>query len=261
MDGIPGKPWPKNFPEVSTLADYKAMKENPFYVAAKTGNNEAAVNLIQSLISNENKIFLSIGEKYPDAVLLGIHAEEREGKNKIPQVLVEYMGKITGLEVDKEILQSNIVSHTGAGQNVRLFARPEFDGNVQSGRDYILVDDMITMGGTMGELRHYIESRGGNVVSMISLSTRHESNRTIAQRDETKLDLQKTFGVKSLGGEYDMTPLNDFLKESGLYGGNYEALTESEARALIHIKTLDEARNRRTSAGQARDVSLRQQEV
>jgi len=48
-----------------------------------------------------------------------------------------------------------------------------------------------------------------------------------------------------------MTSLNDFLKESGIYGGNYEALTESEARALLHAKTLDEARNRRAKARQA----------
>jgi hypothetical protein len=49
-----------------------------------------------------------------------------------------------------------------------------------------------------------------------------------------------------------MTPLNDFLKESEIYGGNYEALTESEGRALIHIKTLDEARNRRTKGRQTK---------
>jgi hypothetical protein len=44
--------------------------------------------------------------------------------------------------------------------------------------------------------------------------------------------------------------LKDFLKESEIYGGNYEALTESEARTLIHAKGLDEARNRRTKARQ-----------
>ena len=137
MNDAPGRPWPKDFPEVAALADYRTMKQNPFYTAAKTGDNEAAASLIQTLMQCGNiENLLSLGEKYPDAILLGIHAEEAEGTNKIPQVLAGYIGKMTGLEVDKDILQSNVVSHTGAGQNVRLFNRPEFDGEVQNARLY-----------------------------------------------------------------------------------------------------------------------------
>jgi hypothetical protein len=58
-----------------------------------------------------------------------------------------------------------------------------------------------------------------------------------------------------------MSQFNDFLKESGMYGGNHEALAESEARAFIHIKTLDEARNRRSAARQTGDVGIRQKEI
>jgi hypothetical protein len=176
-----GKPWARDFPVVTTLADYKAMKQNPDYKAAKTGDNESAVKLIRTLMNKEtDEILAGLAEKYPNAILLGIHAEEAEGTNKIPQVLADYIGGVTGLEVDEKILQSNVVSHTGAGQNVRLFNRPKFDGEVQKGRDYILVDDMVTMGGTFGDLRHYIESRGGNVVDMVSLSTQHDNNKTVA---------------------------------------------------------------------------------
>jgi orotate phosphoribosyltransferase len=262
MGDIPGKPWPKDFPRVTTLVNYNMMKRHPDYGAAKSGDNESAVRLISVFMGKENdKIFIELAKKYPNAILLGIHAEEETGKNKIPQVLADYISRVTGLETDGKILQSNIVSHTGAGQNVRLFNRPEFDGEVQKGRDYILIDDMVTMGGTFGELRHYIESRGGNVVNMISMSTQHENNKTIAPTDKTMLDLEKTFGIKLGNGNYDMSRLNDFLKESEMYGGNYEALTESEARALIHIKTIDEAGNRRSSARQAGNVHICPKEI
>ena len=115
--------------------------------------------------------------------------------------------------------------------------------------------------GVMGELRHYIESHGGNVVSAISLSVQHDSNRAIALSDRTKLDLRETFGVKLQNREHDMTPLNNFLKERGLYGGNHEALTESEVRALVHMQRLDEARNRRASARQEGNAGVRNEAI
>ena len=76
-------------------------------------------------------------------------------------------------------------------------------------------------------------------------------NATVALTEATRIKLESVFGVESANGVSDMTPLNDFLKESGIYGGNYESLTESEARALLHAKGLDEARNRRIKARQA----------
>ena len=88
-----------------------------------------------------------------------------------------------------------------------------------------------------------------------------EHHKTIALTDKTTLDLGKTFGIKLGNGNHDMSRLNDFLKESGMYGGNYEALTESEARALIHIKTIDEAGNRRDSARQTGNVHICPKEI
>ena len=62
-------------------------------------------------------------------------------------------------------------------------------------------------------------------------------------RKKTKIELHERFGVESL---------NKFLKEMNLYGGNYEALTESEGRAILSAKTLDTARNRILAARQER---------
>ena len=248
---IPGKAWPKDFPDVTTLAGYKEMKNHPDYEAAKTGDTDAAVRLIHSLMTEgANARIMEMAAKHPDAVLLGIHAIESGGKNEIPQALADYISELTGLETEQDILQSNIVSHTGAGQNERLYNRAKFEGEVEPGRDYIVADDMVTMGSTFGALRHFIESKGGRVADMISLSTQHDNNKKVALGDETKLDLEKTFGIRLPDGGYDMTPLNDFLRESGMYGGNYESLVESEARAILHAKGLDEARNRRTQARQ-----------
>jgi hypothetical protein len=255
---VPGRPWPKDFPKVTTLSPYRDMKNHPDYVAAKTGDYEAAVRFVNSLLdSDASRALKSLADKYPGAVLAGIHAIESGGKNEIPHALTVYIKELTGLEADDDILQSNIVGHTGAGQNVRLFNRPKFEGEVKAGRNYIIVDDMVTMGSTLGELRNYIEHNGGIVVDMITLSTQHENNKTIALGGETKIALEKTFGVKSDEGTYDMMLFSGFLEECEIYGGCYEALTESEARALLSSKGLDEARNRRAKAGQKADDRVR----
>jgi hypothetical protein len=228
---IPGKAWPEGFPDITTIAGYRAMKNHPDYEAAKTGDTEVAVCLIRDLLNeSSNDALKEIAKKHPNAVLVGIHAIEGGGKNEIPQALADYIGEKTGLETEDDILQSNIVGHTGAGQNVRLFERPEFEGSVWAGGNYIIIDDMVTMGSTIGELRNYIEHNGGNVVDVITLSTQHDNNKLIALTPETKLALGKTFGVKLDDGMYDMTSFGEFLEESEIYGGQYEALTESEAQ-------------------------------
>jgi predicted amidophosphoribosyltransferase len=248
----PSRAWPKNFPNVTTLVDYKAFKGHTDYEAAKGGDMNAAVRLVHDLMHSDlDDRIISIAKKHPDAILLAIHAVEATGKNEIPQALSEYIGEKAGLEIERDVVQTNVVGHTSAGQNVRLYNRPKFDGSIQKGRNYVLVDDMVTMGGTLGEMRSYVESCGGTVIDMIALSTRSAQNTLVALSDETRHELEITFGIESMDGAYDMTLLIEFLKESGIYGGNYEALTESEARALLHAKGLDEARNRRAKARQA----------
>ena len=63
----------------------------------------------------------------------------------------------------------------------------------------------------------------------------------IALSEQTKLALEQKYGVKLL---------SEFLKEQNLYGGNHEALTESEARTLLGAGSLDAARNRIAKARQ-----------
>ena len=44
-----------------------------------------------------------------------------------------------------------------------LALRPEFEGAVQIGGRYVLVDDVTSLGGTIAELAHYIQRNGGIV--------------------------------------------------------------------------------------------------
>jgi orotate phosphoribosyltransferase len=51
----------------------------------------------------------------------------------------------------------------------RLALRPEFEGDVHTGKRYVLVDDVTSLGGTLAELGNYIQSNGGIVAGIFVL--------------------------------------------------------------------------------------------
>ena len=269
QDQQPAKAWPENSPNVIQFSTIAKMKSNINYEKAKAGDRVSANNLVLDIMQGkeQQKKIRALAEKYPDAILVAVHAEEKAGRNAIPQAIADYIGKITGLKVDYNIIQTVFADRTGSDLGHRMKSRPKFAGKVQKGAKYILVDDVVARGGTFSEQRYFIESNGGEVVGMVVIGAAQFSTN-IALSKDTKLALKNRFGVKS-NGEYDMSPFNNYLKKVGLYGGNYEALTESEARAYLtsralagERKTIDEARailiaktldatgNRRAETGQ-----------
>ena len=223
---------------------WKALETHPDYYAAKNQEDRAAaLRLVNDFLNTpENLAKLeTLNEKFPSSIIVSIHAVEAMGKNYIPQILADYIGNLTGLEVDDNIVQTNRVHRTGTDEWHRFAFRPSFDGDVKAGRGYILVDDVFSLGGSFNELRRFIESRDGRVVQVIAMAT-GRSGSEIALNPKT---------LKNLIDRYGKDKLYSFLKEIDLYGGNYETLTEPEARALRRAPSLDEARNRILAARQA----------
>lgn len=69
-----------------------------------------------------------------------------------------------GLEVEYRIGQIDKVSRTNTGADHRLAFNPAFSGEVVQGQEYLIVDDNLTMGGTIASLRGYVENRGGKAI-------------------------------------------------------------------------------------------------
>jgi hypothetical protein len=234
----PGKSWPQAFPRVIPMTSQVWMKNNPDYKAAKSGDLTAALQLAVKVVKADK--IQNLARQYPDAVVVAVHGEEAAGRNKIPQALAEVIGNMAGWTVDDEIIQKNKVFHTGTGADHRMAIRPKFDGAVLAGRNYILVDDTVTMGSTLAECRRFIEEGGGNVVGMVTMGHAQFST-VIAMQPKTILDLEAKYGKSRL---------NEWCKENGLYGGEYRALTEAEARWLLRAPGLDAARDRIVAARQ-----------
>jgi predicted amidophosphoribosyltransferase len=249
MSGLSG--WDGNFPKVMHFVDpknccakpWRLLQNHPDYDAAKNHEDRAAaLRLVQDLLSTpENKAQMKfLKDTYPGAVIASVHAIEAAGKNRIPQMLAEYIAKKTGLDAGDTIVQTNQVFRTASDAWYRFAFRPEFDGPVKKGGTYILVDDVFAFGGSFSELRRHIERNGGKVVQTAAMALGGHGDE-IALSPAMRARLLDTCGEK---------PLSSFLKEFNLYDGNYRSLTQPEAYVLVKTPSLDEARNRIIAARQ-----------
>lgn len=216
----------------------QALKTHPAYVKAKAGDWQSALTLVSDvaltgIYANRNK-FAS------DCVFVAPFAREASGDNAIPQVLAEVCAMVFGASADQTIVQVTKVYHTGADAMERLALRPEFDGDVQSGKRYVLVDDVTSLGGTLAELGNYIQSKGGIVEGIFVLVNAGRSKSFSPDKQTLKL-LEERYA-------------NELIE---IFGIKANALTANEARYLVGFRSVDEIRNRLTKAKQEVDIRLR----
>ena len=145
-----------------------AAGKHPDHPAAKAGDTAAAVRLIQDVLSDDavEQVRKAIGSERP--TIVPVLAVEATGHNKIPAVAATALGQRLGLPVDAGIYQK--AKRTALDGLGRIFQQPEFDGAVQPGKAYFLVDDTLTQGGTMAALASHIQQNGGRVVGSFALT-------------------------------------------------------------------------------------------
>lgn len=109
--------------------------------------------------------------------------------------------------------------------------RAQFEGDVVAGECYVLVDDVIGMGGTLAELADHIQRAGGRVTAVVTLVN---AGRIKTLRGEPKV-------IKKL----QERNANEILD---IFGIQPVALTANEAEYLVGFRTTDEIRNRLATA-------------
>lgn len=163
-DNMPdGKAWADDFPNVVNHTNAAVASHHPDFEAAKHGDFDAAIRLVDDLVKDE-RVF-DVAMKYPTACIAYVHRRKENGINMIPAAYAAKFSAI-GMDVEHNIVAINNVSHTNATDIARISRRMRFEGEVSKGKDYILLDDFITSGAELRDMRDYINSRGGNVVMM-----------------------------------------------------------------------------------------------
>lgn len=231
LDSRPHRvPW-SNFPDVIIHAPESSVKKHPYYPEAKAGNADAARLLIDDTLSLDavESIRKMIGERQP--YLASAHAFERDGVNAIPEWLASKLAGLLGLKVERSIVQVNVVRHTGSSGYGRLARQALFQGKIIPGEMYFLVDDFIGQGGTLANLRGFIESEGGTVMGATVLTGKPFSAKIALDRDQ----------LESLRHKHGQN-LEDWWHAR--FGHTFDCLTQSEARYLERSADVDAIRNR-----------------
>ncbi len=146
--------------------DYKAAKEQ--------GDIDAALRVVKSCVTRLYEVQLKIAldelerQGLPKPILV---APYREGsQNMLARTAAAYLGDKFGLEVDTQIVELPGKSRRGMDKLERFFSSPKFAGDVKPGATYIAIDDVITNGGTLAELRSHIIQNGGRFAFAAALA-------------------------------------------------------------------------------------------
>ena len=201
--------------------------EHPQFPAAKAGNVPAALSLAMELLDQACIAQLRHLVGAGGAILLPVTALEDFGFNAIPDAMADILSEALDWPRSMgEIVQINRVGHTRARAFNRLVTPAAFEGKVQKGADYVLVDDHVGLGGTLANLKGYVESAGGRVVAMTTLTESREA-RHIALKPVTLAMLWERHGEA----------LDELWK--GQLGHGLNCLTDVEGRVLGREQTVD----------------------
>ena len=184
--------WGAFFPPVTNHTSAPCARSHPDFEAAKNGDFDAALRLIDTLVKDER--IRQIAEQYPQAHIVYNHRMHGERINMIPAAYAAKFSAI-GMKVEHDIIAITDVSHTNATDIARISKRMRYEGCVTQGADYILLDDFITSGAELRDMRDYIQSKGGNVVAMTTLGHGSYCKLTDIRIDEKYTECLKQLGI------------------------------------------------------------------
>lgn len=221
-----------DFPPVVTLLPRYTLKNfnSELYAAAKSGNGAGALLIVEQAVTNEalSPLVEALAGRKP--IVAPVLAEEATGCNQLPVAFACLLEESLGLSWTSEFVQCVRANHTGAGAFERIARQPVFDGAVEAGADYLIVDDTVTMGGTLAALRGHIESHGGRVLMAACL------NGGLRQTEiRPTADMLATTKAKH-------PHLSNWWRDE--YGFDVDALTGSELGTLRKAASLDEIKEK-----------------
>src|SRR5665213_389185 len=231
-------PWSPAFPPVVIHSTIGERDRRDAYAAAKSGDADAALRLAADTLSQGSVEQLQgiIDRSARKPILLPITALETTGFNAIPDAMARDLSRRLGWRISSgEIVQINRVGHTRARSFNRLVSPAAFEGPVETGGSYVLVDDHVGLGGTLANLKGHIEMSGGLVVAMTTL-TESRDGRHIALRTPTLDMLWERHGAD----------LDTLWRQQ--FGHELECLTNVEGEILCRELSVDAIRDRLAQA-------------
>jgi hypothetical protein len=205
--------WEEDFPKGYGHTSIAYLRRCFGYEDAKQGNIHAASDVVKRCV--KQKRLDRFREEYAEAFVLPVNSQ-----NALPKALA----KEIGLKLWDKIILTDDVKRKQLPAIQRLQHKPVFSGVIRCGTEYVIVDDVITQGGTIAALRKYVLSNGGKVVAVMALAYSIGSY-DIAPTSDKYMRLLSKFGMAVF-----------WMKEVGLVS-SYEELTNSQARYLLKFSS------------------------
>jgi hypothetical protein len=205
-------PW-GDFPDVVVHTTVAKLKAHPDYALAKAGDPEAGIRLAAELLKPEKVSFPLV-----DAVVPVVQPDAGR-KNAIPVSVAALLAQRLGLEPVVTIKQANDVAHTGANAPTRVLAQPMFVGKIRPYARVLIVDDVVTFGSTIANLRGWIHQQRALAIGCTCLAAAFGS---------TKLRPPQSISEQLDQRHYHAH--RDLAETIGFFG---ECWTNREARFLI----------------------------
>ncbi len=170
--GMSAPIWDKGFPPGYGNTSISYLLRCEEFGRAKRGDLSAARSVATKCVKLDS--LLTLRRLYPDAVLLPVQRE-----NALPVALAQAVG----LPVCYDVYRSDAVQRKKLPAMERFLHRPVFCGSIKQGVSYIIIDDVVTQGGTVTALRDFVVTRGGKVVAVAALA--FAGGSVIAPAEET----------------------------------------------------------------------------
>jgi hypothetical protein len=135
------------------------LKNCPEFEYAKNGDLAAARFVVQRCVKTSR--IAELRAVFPNSSLLPVIS-----RNALPLALAQEIG----LPIWQDVYLVSTTQRKALLAIQRLLHKPVFDGYIQEGMDYIIVDDIITQGGTVSALREFVLTNGGRIVAVVALA-------------------------------------------------------------------------------------------
>lgn len=200
------------------------LKRCPGYTEAKqNGNMKAAEKVIQVCVDKCQTDILK--KHFRHSIIIPVIGMN----NVLPVALANRIG----LAVCLSVKCVKVKSRKNLSAIERILYKPHFYGYIQPNESYILVDDIVTQGGTISSLMRFVIESGGYICAVVALAYAKWSKTVISKYEN--LDVL----ISHFGGD-----ILDFFKVFSIGEDEITYFTNSEIIYLLRFSNVGRIREK-----------------
>jgi len=151
--------WEDGFPKGYGHTSLSYLKHCKGFEEAKNGDMNAAIDVVKKCVKTNR--LQEFRAEYSDSFLLPVRS-----RNMLPLALSYEIG----LKIWDQVFLKSTIHRKSLYAIQRLQHSPVFVGHIQKDMTYIIVDDIVTQGGTISALRKHVLAYGGKVAAIVALA-------------------------------------------------------------------------------------------